>query len=234
MQTAINKSELQESPAYQALELGRAYGSLGEWELALYVFDMRRFSRIPGTPKRMPGWGKLNNNLGRMDQLSWKSPDDKPEIHPGTSHECPGIAAPGGCTGRIGHLEQIAAQDTENPQWLIALGQARAQLGDLEGALSEYQKAIALAPENVAVWQALAEFSLAYQYQVYSVGTPAANKAVLLAPDNPRSLDLAGQAALAMREQDEAEGYFRAAIQSDPRYAPAHLHLALVLFQRAG
>ena len=232
VQTAINKGELQDNAPYRALELGRAYGSLGEWELALYAFT----SAVQQDPRytEAHAWlGEAQQQLGEDGSTELgKALMLNPKSILAQAMLALTLQRQGDAEGALDALQQIAAQDTEDPQWLIALGQARAQMGDLEGALSEYQKAIALAPENTSVWQAIAEFSLSYQYQVYSVGTPAANKAVLLAPHNPRSLDLAGQAALSNAEQDEAEGYFRAAIQFDPRYAPAHLHLALVLFQQ--
>ncbi len=232
MQTAINKGALQESTAYRALELGRAYGSLGEWELAEYAFK----SAVLQDPEyaEAHAWlGEAQQHLGEDGSAEiQKALKLNPKSILAQAMNALALQRQGNAQGALAALQQIVAQETEDPQWRIALGQARAQLGDLEGALFEYQKAIALEPENVAVWQAIAEFSLGYQYQVTSVGSPAAIKAVLLAPEDPRSLDLAGQAALSNAEQDEAQGYFLAAIQSDPRYAPAHLHLALVFFQR--
>jgi tetratricopeptide (TPR) repeat protein len=232
VQTAINKGELQESTAYRALELGRAYGSLDEWELAEYAFK----SAVQQDPEyaEAHAWlGEAQQHLGKDGSAELqKALTLNPKSILTQAMNALALQRQGDAQGALTTLEQIAAQEPGDPQWAIALGQARAQLGDLEGALSEYQKAIAVEPENVAVWQAMAEFSLGYQYQVSAVGSPAANKAVLLAPNNPRSLDLAGQAALSNGEQDEAEGYFLAAIQSDSRYAPAHLHLALVFFQQ--
>ena len=232
MQTAINKGELQENTAYRALELGRGYGSLEEWELAEYAFK----SAVLQDPEyaEAHAWlGEAQQHLGKDGsaeiQIALKI---NPNSVLAQAMNALALQRHGDAEGALAALQLIVTQETEDPQWRIALGQARAQLGDLEGALSEYQEAVALEPENVAVWQAIAEFSLVYQYQVTSVGSPAATKAVLLSPADPRSLDLAGQAALSNGEQDEAQGYFLAAIQSDPQYAPAHLHLALVYFQR--
>jgi tetratricopeptide (TPR) repeat protein len=232
VQTAINKGELQESTAYRALELGRAYGSLEEWELAEYAFKLA-VHLDPEYAEAHAWLGEAQQHLGKDGSAEiQKALRLNPESILAQAMNALALQRQGDAQGALVVLQQIATQETEDPQWRIALGQARAQLGDLEGALSEYQKAVSLEPENVNVWQALAEFSLGYQYLVASVGSPAAIKAVLLAPDDPCSLDLAGQAALSSAEQDEAKGYFLAAIQSDPRYAPAHLHLALVFFQQ--
>jgi tetratricopeptide (TPR) repeat protein len=232
LQTAINKGELQENPAYQALELGRAYGSLEEWELAFFAFN----SAVQLDPEyaEAHAWlGETHYQLGEDGSAELeKALMLNPKSILAQAMQALALQRQGDARGALAALQQIASQEPDDPQWAIAVGQARAQLGDLEGALSEYSRATLLEPENVAVWQAMAEFSLSYQYQVIQVGSPAANKSVLLAPDSPRSLDLAGQAALSKGDLDEAEGYFRAALQYESRYAPAHLHLALVLFQR--
>jgi tetratricopeptide (TPR) repeat protein len=232
IQTAVNKGELQESQAYRALELGRAYGSLGEWEMALFAFN----SAVAADPEyaEAHAWlGEAQQQLGEDGSAELqKALALNPTSILAQAMNALALQRQGNIQAALATLEQIASQEPDNPQWLIALGQARAQLGDLEGALSEFLKATKLQPENVAVWQALAEFSLSYQYQVTSTGTPAANKAVLLAPESPYSLDLAGQAAITNGELDEAESYFKTAIERDPRYAPAHLHLALIFFQR--
>jgi tetratricopeptide (TPR) repeat protein len=231
LQTAINKGEMQESPAYRALELGRAYGNLGEWELAFYAFNSA-VQQDPGYAEAHAWFAEAKQQLGEDGSAELnKALELNPNSILAQAMEAMALQRQGDAQGALDALEHIASQEPDDPQWAIALGQARAQTGDLEGALTEYLKATTLEPENVTVWQALAEFCLTHQYQLSSVGSPAANKAVLLAPDSANSLDLAGQAALSKDELDDAEGYFRAAINQDPRYAPAHLHLALVLYQ---
>jgi tetratricopeptide (TPR) repeat protein len=231
IQTAVNLAQLQDNPAYQVLVLGRAYGSLGEWELAQYAF----IAAVRADPlyAEAHAWlGEAQQQLGgdgslELEQALILNPDSVLA----QAMNAMALQRQGDAQGALEFLEKIATQEPDNPEWLIALGQSRAIVGDLENALVEFQKAVALQPNNVATWQALADFSLAYQYAVDSAGMPAANKAVLLAPDDPHSLDLVGQAALMNGKPGEAEGYFTKAIAEDPRYAPAHLHLALVYLQ---
>jgi tetratricopeptide (TPR) repeat protein len=232
VQTAINKGTLQESPAYRLLELGRAYGSLGEWELAQAAFRSAvQFD--PGYAEAHAWLGEAQQQLGEDGSAELqKALALNPSSILARAMQALALQRQGDAEGALAALEEIAAREPDKPEWFIALGEARARLGDLAGALDDFQRATTLQPENVAVWQALAEFSLAYQYQVNTSGAPAANKSVLLAPKSPRSLDLAGQAALTAGNLAGAEGFFRTAIAQDPRYATAHLHLALVLFQR--
>ena len=231
VQTAINLGQLQDNPAYQALELGRAYGSLGEWELAQYAF----ITAVQADPQYAEAHAWLGEAQQQLDEDGSAELQKALALNPNSvlaqAMNALALQRQGNAQGALVFLEKVASQEPDNPEWLIALGQVRAILGDLENALAEFQKAAGLEPGNVAAWQALADFSLAYQYAVASTGIPAANKAVLLAPEDPHSLDLAGQAALTNGKLGEAEGYFIKAIEQDPRYAAAHLHLALIYFQ---
>jgi tetratricopeptide (TPR) repeat protein len=231
VQTAVNLGQLQDNPAYQALVLGRAYGSLGEWELAQYAF-VTAVRADPLYAEAHAWLGEAQQQLGGDGSVELKQALTlNPDSILAQAMNALSLQRQGDAQGALEVLEKIASQEPEDPEWLIALGQSRAITGDLENALVEFQKAVALQPNNVMTWQALADFSLAYQYAVDSDGIPAAIKAVLLAPDNAHSLDLAGQAALVNGKLSEAEDYFTKAVEQDPRYAPAHLHLALVLLQ---
>lgn len=231
VQTAINKGALRDNPAYLALELGRVYGNLGEWELAEYSFRVAS-AADPQYAEAHAWLGETQQHLGGDGSSELQiALDLDPDSILVQALYALALKRQGDAQGAVNYLVKIVAKEPDNPQWLIALGQARAMLGDLEGALADLQQATILQPANVIVWQALADFSLAYQYEVSSIGIPAAYKSVLQAPDNPHSLDLAGQAALTNGNLSESEDYFTRAIFQDPRYAPAHLHLALVLIQ---
>lgn len=231
IQTAINKGQLQDNIAYQALELGRAYGDLGEWLLARTAFQ----SAVAADPQYAEAYawlGEARQQLGEDGSAELqKALALNPESVLAQAMNALALQRQGNAQGALVFLEKIALQEPDNPEWLIAIGQSHAILGDLEAAFSDFQRATNLQPENVSTWQALADFCLAYQYAVDSTGIAAANKAVVLAPEDPYSLDLAGQAALVTGKLSEAEGYFSKAIEMEPRYAPAHVHLALVFFQ---
>jgi len=52
-------------------------------------------------------------------------------------------------------------------------------------------------------------------------------------PEDYRALDLLGVLRVLEHRDTEAEGFFRRAIQNDPKFASAHAHLGLLFFQTA-
>jgi tetratricopeptide (TPR) repeat protein len=78
----------------------------------------------------------------------------------------------------------------------------------------------------------LAAFSINYDYRVQEVALPAARQAVLIDRKDPASQDIFGQTYARLENPLLAERFFKRALQADPDYAPAHLHLgALYLLQ---
>jgi len=231
IQTAINTAQLSDNKAYQAVVIGRTYGNLNEWDLAEYAF-LTALQSEPNYPEAHAWLGEARQHLGLdgSDELQLAL-ELNPDSIIAQALNALYLQRQGKPEKALIYLNQIAEAEPSNPGWQMALGQANAQLGKLAEARGYFQQAVALEPANVSTWQALAEFCFTYQYEVQSTGIPAANKAVLLSPDSPRSLDLAGQAALTGGNLGSAEAYLRKAIELDPHYAPAHLHLALVLLQ---
>jgi tetratricopeptide (TPR) repeat protein len=87
---------------------------------------------------------------------------------------------------------------------------------------------VELAPKDATYWRILAEFSLQYRIQIRQIALPASRQAVILTPDDPRALDLMGQALFMLDDTLNAERFLLRALQTDPGYAPAHLHLGQV------
>ena len=56
---------------------------------------------------------------------------------------------------------------------------------------------------------------------------PAARQAVTLDPDDARSLDVMAQVMLMLKDYRSAERFALSALQVDPTYAPACLHLGI-------
>jgi tetratricopeptide (TPR) repeat protein len=231
MQTAINTSQLNDNRAYLSTLIGRAYGNLNEWELAEYAF-LTAVQYDPGYAESHAWLGEARQHLGADGSSELQAALElNPDSILAQALNALYLQREGKPEQALLYLLQISEAEPSNPEWKMALGQTNAQLGRLEEAREYFQQAVLLAPGNVATWQALAEFCFTYQYEVQATGIPAANKTVLLSPDNPRSLDLAGQAALSSSNLGSAEDYLRRAIELDPRFADAHLHLALVLLQ---
>ncbi len=56
---------------------------------------------------------------------------------------------------------------------------------------------------------------------------PAAEQALIIAPNDPASLDAAGYLNLSSGRYATAESYLLQAIETSPEYFSAHLHLAM-------
>src|SRR5690606_14389598 len=83
-------------------------------------------------------------------------------------------------------------------------------------------------PQNPSFFRLLAAFSLKYNYQPGEVALPAARRAVLLNTQDPQSLDMMAQVLIRLNDLCNAGRFARRALQVDPSYAPAHLHLGLI------
>jgi Flp pilus assembly protein TadD len=74
----------------------------------------------------------------------------------------------------------------------------------------------------------LVEFTVKNQIQLREIALPAARQLVLYTPTDSVALDLMGQVLFFLDDLLNAERFIRRAIQADPGYALAHLHLAQV------
>jgi tetratricopeptide (TPR) repeat protein len=126
------------------------------------------------------------------------------------------------------YLGVAAKLDPDNPTLETELGKTLAAAGDLPAAQGHYLRAVELAPKDATYWRILAEFSLQYRIQIRQIALPASRQAVILTPDDPRALDLMGQALFMLDDTLNAERFLLRALQTDPGYAPAHLHLGQV------
>jgi Flp pilus assembly protein TadD len=97
----------------------------------------------------------------------------------------------------------------------------------LVAALAAYQRAVELAPGDAAYLVRLAIFCAENGVYVEEAGLPAAQQAVMLAPNDPLALDALGMSYFATRRYASAEQALTQAIELAPDYFPAHIHLAL-------
>jgi tetratricopeptide (TPR) repeat protein len=132
----------------------------------------------------------------------------------------------------LSEYQAAAELEPQSPAWKIALGETYASLGDLVSALGVYQRATELAPDDASTWRLLATFCAQYGVQVQTVGIPAAQTAVDLAPQDALALDVLGWNQLSAGWLYSAEENLLAALELAPDLAAAHLHLALVYLQK--
>ena len=238
IQRKIRTARLYEQPAYTFTAAGRALALLDEWDYAEAAFTQAVNLR----PDYAEAWAFLGE--ARQHTPGDQAQPDRglAELQRALELDPASISAnllsglyyerQGDYPRAVAYIQNTLSLEPDNPLLQAELANALALQGDLPAAQAAYENAIALAPEDPLFYRLLAEFALSYQIQYREIALPAARSAVVLAPDDPRSLDVLGHTLLRLNDYHSAERLLVQAIQADPEYAAAHLHLGMVLVQR--
>lgn len=227
LRAALALSSTQVDDSQKLLTVGRAFGLVQEWELAVATFTQA----TQLDPQNAEAWawlGEANQQTGQVGSVeldrALSLSDSNPTVY----------ALRALYWTRQENYEQVLAEyllaakyDSNNPAWQAGVGDAYAKLGDLTAALSAYQRAIVLAPTEAMYWLRLAVFCAENNVYVEEAGLPAAQQAVILAPNDPLALDALGLSFFATRRYASAEQILTEAIELAPEYFPAHIHLAM-------
>jgi len=127
----------------------------------------------------------------------------------------------------IVEYSRAAQLEPQNAALQSLAGEAYAASGDLVSALGAYQNAVELAPSESTYWRLLARFCADNEVQVLDVGIAAGLKAVELAPKDPQALDALGWAYAQAGYLFKAEESLLQALDRNPDFPLAHLHLGL-------
>jgi tetratricopeptide (TPR) repeat protein len=230
LQRSLGISLFENDPSYTYLQTGRSLASLDEWDLAVEAF--RRAA------KARPDYAEAHAYLGEALQHLTSPPlDARSELEKALSLDLNSVAANvfmGIYWQRLEeyeksleYLEIAASLEPDNPALQAEIANTYAAKGDLPTALSFYQKSVELAPRDPVYWRVLAEFSLQHQVQVRQIALPAIRQALLLSPDDPVILDLMGHTFFLLEDYSSAERFLLRAVQADPAYAQARLHLGM-------
>ncbi len=241
LQRGITSARLAESRAYSLMAAGRALASLDEWKFAEEAFRQATLD----SPNYAEAWAYLGEaRQHSVDGLGSAGNEVLPpetgllELKRAIELDPTSIAAylfMGMYWRRQDRYDQALASlqtaveiEPENPILQVELGEVLATLGDLNAALNAYRKASQLAPNDPSYLNFLVAFSLKYEYYIEEIALPAARQAVILAPDDPEALDSMGQVLIKLDDQINAERFITRALENDPFFAPAHLHLGQV------
>jgi tetratricopeptide (TPR) repeat protein len=205
--------------------LGRGFGLINEWGLASNI--LQQAIQVDSRNSEAWAWlGEARQHLGfdggvELDKALTLDSND-PIVH----------ALRGLYWKRKGNYSnmqeeylQAAKIEPDNPAWQASMGDTYSANGDLISAFTSYQAATLLAPDNATYWQLLAIFCADNSVHVLEVGLPAAKKAVELAPHDPHSLDALGWSYAQSGLLYNAQQTLLEAIQTNPEFALAHLHL---------
>lgn len=227
LRAALAVSSTERDPAQRMIVMGRTYGLLQDWDLALTAFDWA----IGFDEKNGEAWAWLGEAKQELGQ------DGSVELDKAVSldHTSASIRALRALYwSRQNRYQQMLAEyllaaeyEPDNPRWQVGVGDAYAKTGDLVSALAAYQHATDLAPQESDYWRLLAIFCAENDVRVEEIGLPAAKQAVQISPNDPQALDALGFSYLSSGRYANAEESLKQAIDLASNYFPAHLHLAL-------
>lgn len=240
----IDTAGLADDPAYLHLEAGRSLAALNYWDLAFRAFQHTTQIR----PDYAEGWAYLGEALqhktnhqdparspisGSSNDEAKKSLEKALELDPDSITANTFMALYWQRQERndlaLVYLHNAADIAPKNATLQVEIGNTLASIGNLNAAYSYYQHAVDLAPRDPSFWRSLASFSVKYEYQVRQIALPAARQAILINPQDLDSLDMMGQVFTLLNDRLSAQRFLQRALQIDPGFAPARLHLGLVL-----
>lgn len=227
MRSALNLSYTQADKSAQMIALGRALGLVQEWELALAAFGQA----IASDAENAEAWAWLGEAKQQLGQ------DGRVELDRALSLDRTSVVVRGlralywerqeRYAQMLAEYLLAAEYEPDNPAWRAGVGDAYAKRGDLNAALTAFQRAAELAPTDATYRRLLAVFCAENNIYVEEIGLPAALEAVRLAPESAEMLDALGMAYFSSGRFANAEQSFLKALEIDPVYYPAHIHIAM-------
>lgn len=226
LQLAIQSARFEDNPAYTLLASGRALAAAGYWQLARYAFE--RVTHLQ--PNYAEGWAFWGHALQQTgSENAYAALQTALQLDPNALSAHLFIAAYWQQNHKpalaLMHLLDAQRLDPQNPQIQIEIARAYAGQNLFTEAQNRFAAASQQFPDNPQIWQAWAQLNIDYNLDLRNIGLPAARQAVLLAPKDPAALDTIGQIYLALQNPLLARRFFLQALEHNPQYAQAHLHL---------
>lgn len=232
----IRTAILFDNPAYTLLISGRQLANLGEWELAAAAFQ-RATDLKPGYAD---AWAFLGE--ARQQEVIQKTGDaggvGLAELEHSIKLDPNSILAntfmglywerQQDYSKAQHYLEQAIINNPSDPYLYSELANILSKAGDLPAAETRYTEAIKLAPQDPLFYCLLAEFALEQKIQIRVLALPAARQALNLAPNDAHALDVMAQVMLVLKDYHSAERFALKALEADPAFTPAYLHLGTV------
>lgn len=225
---AIRSVRFEQDRAYRLVVTGRTLANLKEWRLADLAFNRAAEAR----PDYAEAWAYLGHAQERLGEDGQQALDQALELNPDSLaanlFAALHFSEAGQPAMALLHLHTAAKLDPDRAEIQLEIGNLLAEMGDLNSARRHYQRALDMAGEQPNIFRETALFSVRYNLEVRELALPAARQSVLLEPENPANLDALGQVYFKLGDPGSARRHYQRALQQDPDYAPAHLHLGLV------
>ena len=218
-------------PAYMHIVAGQTLASLNEWNLAQHAFGQS----VAAREDYAEAWAYLGealqhsegNDAEALESLQ-KALALDPDSFSANMFTALYWRRQGELNQALSYYETAAELEPDLPEVYVETGQTLAALGELSKAEAKYKEAVALAPQQAEYYHLLAQFCVQYHHKVRELGLPAARQGMWLNDQDPASWDVMGLVMLELEDEFNAERLFLRAIDLNPRYAMAHLHLGMV------
>ena len=128
------------------------------------------------------------------------------------------VAMPGSM--RINHAARQLAQESNDATTYIGRGSAKKRKGDYEGAIADYDRAIALAPDNADAYYLRGDAKRVMGD--YDGAIADCDRAIELDPDNSGGCNIRGMSKWEQGDSEGAIADFDRAIELDPAHAAAY------------
>jgi tetratricopeptide (TPR) repeat protein len=231
LRRGLAQASVASDPGYAWLMIGRALGRLNEWELALVVFE----KAAAASPAYAEAWAFVGEARYQLGLPAREALEKARTLDPQSTLVRALSALHWRRSGQpdlaFEALQQVARQEPDEPIWQIELGNTLIESGNLIGARPYFDRALRLAPQSLPTMKAVIAFSVQYNVEVRDLGLATARDLVLLAPEDAEALDLTGQVFMRLEDNASAERFLQRALQQQPDFAPAYLHLGQLYLQ---
>lgn len=225
----IQGGRLNGDRAYLLTSTGQALGAVGEWAAARQAF----LAAVEANPEFAEAWAYLGEALQQNGQDGLPALEQAERLDPNSLSVRLFLALYWQRQGDFERAEQnlrvAALQHPQNPLVQMQLAENAVLKGDTSAALPFLERAMQLAPDNPAIWRAVAVYSVESALYVEEAALPALERLHRRQPDQADLLTLHARALALLRRDGEAEGYFMQAIEADAAYTPAHLYYGIFL-----
>ncbi|MEM5775571.1 MAG: tetratricopeptide repeat protein, partial [Anaerolineaceae bacterium] len=213
---------------YRLVLVGRTLGNLGEWAIARQAFQ----KAVDLDPEYGDAWAFLGESLQHLGKPALKALETANQLSPDSIGVKTLTAMYWQRQNKperaLEIMQQIADLRPGEYVWLIEMGNIAADAGDLKSALVYINQAVDAEPDNPQWRKALVTLCLKNNYEVRSLGLPAARQYLQLAGESADALSLMGSVMLNLQDTLSAERYLSRSLQQDPANPGTHLQLAQV------
>lgn len=226
--TALQTSSFAEQEEYRLIQIGQALGSIGDWNLAKEAFNIA----VQTNPEYAESWAYLGMSEMQLGLDAKKSLETALQLDPlsisANIFYAEYLASQDNAQEGLPYLHIALELDPENIALKYQSGEYYAKMGNLMTAFDVYDALLLETPDEFETLYQMANFSIAYEYQIQKIGLPAAREALALSPNNTETLILLGRAYSQLGNPMMGQKLISQALQKDPENINALYYLGII------